>query len=77
MAEEAKITITIDRSLLEHFAQNLARRESPQAPESAIALLLARILDGSAYPVGARKTGEREIRVFYRFRSFSQPLFWS
>jgi len=74
--QDVKIEITIDHSLLEHFRENLARQGSPRLAEEAITSLVASILDDSTYPIEAKKAGEREIRIAYHLRSFSQPIFW-
>ena len=75
MRQDARIEIIIDASLLNHFAENLRRQKSGRPPEEAIAALVATILDGSAYPVAAQRTGARAVRISYRLRSFSQPIF--
>lgn len=75
MPQDAKIELIIDPSLLDHFTENLNRRNSSTSPEEAITSLLATILDGSEFPVSAAKTGEKEIRIVYHLRSFSQPIF--
>ena len=77
MQEDAKIEITIDRSLLEHFAENLSLQNSGRVPEDAIAGLVATVLNDSSFPIEAKQTGEREIRIAYHLRSFSQPIFWT
>lgn len=69
------ITVTIDRSLRDHVEENLARRDPALGAGDAIAGLLAMILNDSAYPIEARRTGDREIRLAYHLRSFSQPIF--
>jgi hypothetical protein len=75
MPADATITLRVDPSLLEHFTEHLAKTKSAKKPEAAITNLLATILDNSLYPIRAQQTGEREIRVTYHFRSFSQPIF--
>lgn len=72
-----KIEIEIDPSLLEHFEEHLSGRGSTTPPVNAITSLVARILDGSAYPIEAKQTGSTEIRIGYHLRSFSEPIFWS
>lgn len=72
-----KIEIEIDPSLLEHFQENLDRKGSSTPPDRAITTLVARILDGSAYPIEATQTGSTAIRIGYHLRSFSEPIFWS
>lgn len=75
MQQDAKIEIIIDPSLLDHFTENLSRQNSSRPPEDAIAALVEIILDGSVFPVAAERTGSREIRLSYRLRSFSEPVF--
>ena len=77
MPDDARIEIVIDPSLLDHFRDHLRNRNSSMTPEEAITGLVAMILDGSTYPVEAKKTGDREIRLGYQLRSFSQPIFWN
>jgi len=76
MPQDAKIEVTIDSSLLDHFTENLKRRNSGISPEEAITGLVTTILDSSAYPLEAKQTGGKEIRIGYHLRSFSQPIFW-
>lgn len=71
----ATIEITIDPSLLDHFIKNLSNQNSRIVPEDAITGLVATILDSSAFPIKAKQTGGRKIRVAYHLRSFSQPIF--
>ena len=75
--QEAKIEITIDRSLLDHFTENLSGHNPSMPPENAIARLISTILDSSAFPIEAKQTGGSEIRIAYHLRSFSQPIFWT
>lgn len=75
MPTDATIKISIDPSLLSHFTENLRRLGNGEAPEQAIARLVASVLDGSSYPLTAKWTGDGEIRIGYRLRSFSQPIF--
>lgn len=75
MPTDASIKITIDPSLLNHFAENLQRLGNGETPENAIARLVASVIDGSAYPLTAKWKGDAEIRIGYRLRSFSQPIF--
>jgi len=75
MPQDAKIEITIDPSLLDHFSENLSRQNSNRSPEDAIASLVATILDDSVFPITAERTGKKEIHINYHLRSFSQPIF--
>jgi len=77
MPQDTKIEVTLDPSLLDHFTENLGRQNSSILPEDAITRLVATILDSSAFPIEAKQMGEREIRIAYRLRSFSQPIFWA
>lgn len=76
MEQTAKIEITIAPSLLNHYIENLGGKNSNTRPEDAITQLIATILNNSEFPVEARQTGDREIRIGYHLRSFSQPIFW-
>ena len=73
--QDARIELIIDPSLLDHFTVNLHNQHSRTSPEAAITTLVANILDGSEFPVSAEKTGDKEIRIAYHLRSFSQPFF--
>ena len=75
MTDEAVIEIVVDPSLVEHVAQHLARKNRTITPEEAITGLVSTILDNSPYPIRAQRTGEREVRISYHVRSFSQPIF--
>ena len=75
MPKDAGIEITIDPSLLNHFAENLKRQDSSQSPEKEIAGVIATILDDSAFPLEAKRTGGKTIHIGYHLRSFSQPFF--
>ena len=75
MPEDKTIEITIDPRLLEHFRENLQRLGNGEAPEHAIARLVASILDGSAYPITGKWRGDSKVRIGYRLRSFSEPIF--
>ena len=75
MSQDAKIEITIDPSLLNHFSENLKRLNSRIPTEEAITELVASILDNSALPVSAKQTGCGKVRIAYHLRSFSQPIF--
>jgi hypothetical protein len=75
MPTASAITLSVDPSLQEHFAEHLAQKKSGVPPEVAITNLIATILDNSPYPIRAQQTGNREIRIKYQIRSFSQPIF--
>lgn len=75
MSQNIQIQIVVAPSLFEHFEEGLRHRHSSALPENVIVNLVARILDGSQFPIGAKRTGEQEIQIFYRLRSFSQPIF--
>ncbi|MCB1758255.1 MAG: hypothetical protein KDI68_00550 [Gammaproteobacteria bacterium] len=77
MLQDAKIEITIDPSLLNHFQENLQRLKCNISPEDSITKLVTGILGRSEYPLEATQTGRRKILIGYRLRSFSQPIFWS
>ena len=77
MQQDTKIEITIDHSLVEHFEENLARREYKKVPEDAIAGLIATILNESPFPIAAKQIGDRKVRITYHLRSFSRPIFWT
>ena len=77
MPQDAKIEITIDPLLLDHFTENLGRRNSSIKPEDAITRLVTTILDSSAFPIEAKQISKSEIRIAYHLRSFSQPIFWT
>ena len=76
MEQTTKIEITIDPSLLNHYIENLRRKKSHIRPEDAITKLVATILNNSQFPVEAKQTGDREVRIGYHLRSFCQPIFW-
>lgn len=75
MPQDATIQVTIDPSLLDHVREQLAIKKYPIPPDEAITSLVAIILDHSPYSIRATKTGEREVRISYRIRPFSQPIF--
>lgn len=75
MPQDAKIEITIDPALLNHFTDHLNRENSGVPPEEVIAGVVATILNSSAYPLEAKRTDGRTIRIGYHLRSFSQPFF--
>jgi len=75
MQQSSKIEICIDPSLLDHFTENLGRHNSNTTPETAIVELITSILDDSAFPIEARRSGKNQIQVAYHLRSFSQPIF--
>ena len=75
MPQTAELRVVVDASLLEHFRKGLQQLHSDEPAEHAIANLVERILDGSEYPVGARRTGDNEILISYHLRSFSEPIF--
>ena len=75
MPHDATIEIIIDPSLLNHFTEQLARKKYRIPPEDAITALVSTVLDNSSYPIRAKQTGRKEIRISYHIRSFSQPIF--
>lgn len=75
MSQTAEIKIIVDPSLLDHFDKGLQQLHSNRPAEHEITRLLALILDSSEYPVRAKRTGEKEIRISYHLRSFSEPIF--
>lgn len=75
MPDDATIQVTIDPSLLEHVREQMAITKYPIPPDEAITTLVSMILDSSPYPIRAQQAGEREIRIKYHIRSFSQPIF--
>ena len=75
MPDDTTIHVTIDPSLLEHVREQLARKKYPMPAEDAITSLVSIILDHSPYPIRAKQTGKREVRISYHIRSFAQPIF--
>lgn len=75
MPDDTTIQVTIDPALLEHVREQLAIKKYPIPPDEAITSLVSIILDRSPYPIRAKKTGKREVRISYLIRPFSQPIF--
>ncbi|MCB1858119.1 MAG: hypothetical protein KDI63_07600 [Gammaproteobacteria bacterium] len=77
MTEEVSIEIVVDPSLYDHCQENLSRLNAATAPAEEITRLVQIILDGSEFPLEAHVSGERQVRISYHLRSFSQPFYWS
>ncbi len=75
MSQSVEIRVVVDSSLLDHFNEGLQQLDSKSSAKHEITRLVGLILDGSEYPVRARRTGENEIRISYHLRSFSEPIF--
>ncbi len=75
MSDSLEIKIVVTPSLLDHVRENLSREGSGVPVEDWVVDLVTAILDGSEFPIGAKRTDERTLQVSYHLRSFSQPLF--
>ena len=75
MSDSLEIKLVVTPSLLNQVREGLDREGANTAPGDWTVNLVTAILDGSEFPVEARRTAERTIRVSCHLRSFSQPLF--
>jgi len=75
MAQNMEIKIVVDPSLLDHFKEGLYQQRSGNLPENEIVNIVTHILSDSDFPIVAHIHGEREIRISYHIKSFSQPFF--
>ncbi|MBF0445268.1 MAG: hypothetical protein HQL68_06735 [Magnetococcales bacterium] len=70
-----EISVVIDDSLLKHIHEKLKEQHTDDNPEDVITSFLEIILNNSDYPLAAKKTGEKEIKISYNLHSFSMPFF--
>jgi hypothetical protein len=70
-----EIRMVIDDSLLKHIQEKLKEQQVDDNPEDVITSFLEAILNNSDYPLAAKKTGEKEIKVSYHLHSFSTTFF--
>ncbi len=75
MSDGLEIQIVAAPSLLDHVRENLSREGTGVPVEDWVVDLVTTILDGSEFPIGAKRIDKRTIRISYHLRSFSQPLF--
>ena len=75
MSDSVEIQIVVAPSLLNHVREGLDQKGTGEVPEDWVVDMLTAVLQGSEYPIEAKRTDERTIQIAYHLRTFSQPLF--
>ena len=75
MSDSLEMKIVVAPSLLDHIREGLDQQGTGEVPEDWIVDMVTAVLQGSEFPIEAKRTDERTIQIAYHLRTFSQPLF--
>lgn len=75
MSQPIELKIVIDPALVTYFEEGMKKDHIECSTAEELTEFLAVILNDTLYPITSRKTGEGEIHLSYRPKSFADPIF--
>ena len=75
MSENIEIRLVIKPSLVKFFEEGMSKRHIDFSTAEEITSFLEMVLNDSMYPIASSQTGDQEISLNYRTKSFADPIF--
>lgn len=75
MSKNIEIKIVIEPALAKYFEDGINKRAIDVGVTEEITEFLAMVLNDSIYPIASIQTGQQEIHLNYRPKSFADPIF--
>ena len=75
MSETIEIRLVIESSLVKFFEEGMSKRHIDVSTAEEITGFLKMVLNDSMYPIASSQTGDQEISINYRPKSFADPIF--